>query len=435
MHTVPKMREFRFEEGIETGAGQNIIPPPHSTDKIVPFNYFYEQNPYIKAEGVDESGNPLLSNIATKPSFNVGHYIPHDQYPVPDRPYQNAQLAEQVPQDLMETVRQRMDARPIWTRRALLNTMRKSLIAGSMATKFAIYSSGYQFKGGPWRDGVLKYGMDPRTDPKYRVFQCLAFKLHQLPKDQIVRDGALESMTPEAARNSHYWDGETFCTDGKFWQICDITDPFLRRLIDEAPLRDECDITESGWYHSGTWSKIKAYMRAKMVAIRAGRLGKETDMPKKAGYIYASVLVEKLRQWPDIFPPNTRSSVNVAHLLYGLEDVEGLEGLRYRNRSSNAYGDVRTQLGLTPMGRTPKAPRPKRQLLLANWLGRDGGNGDGEGEEEEDEGASRDVSETPGIEGRGDAGGAWGQMLDSDVGSDGDGDDDDQDSDGAREKK
>ena len=93
----------------------------------------------------------------------------------------------------------------------------------------------------------------------------------------------------------------------------------------------------------------------------------ESDVPKKIGWIYASVLIEKLRQWPDIFPPNTRSSVNVAHLLYGLEDVEGLEGLRYRNRSNNAYGDVRTQLGLAPVGRTPKVPRAKRPLLLANW--------------------------------------------------------------------
>ena len=136
----------------------------------------------------------------------------------------------------------------------------------------------YQFKGGPWRDAVVFYGVDPRTDPKYRIYQTLMFKL---PKQKRARDGQswkslrntqmgpLKEYSEELAE-SHIFDGEEYHVEGKIWQICDITDPLLKELVENAAIRPSWDLS-SGWYHGGLWAKIKAIMKTKLVALRFGR--------------------------------------------------------------------------------------------------------------------------------------------------------------------
>jgi general transcription factor 3C polypeptide 5 (transcription factor C subunit 1) len=391
LYLVSKLKEFKFDPSLRTGKGQEIIPPPYFTDRTIPFNYFYEQNPYVREQGKDEHGKPIIVNVQSGLAQTYGHYIDHDQYPVPAGPTKNVANSRQVPKDLLERTRAALDERPIWTRRALIQRVAPYYSDNSL--KIAIQLVGYQFKGGPFRDAVIRYGVDPRTDPSYRVYQTLAFKLDSLPVDSTVKNGVVRRMGREEARRSHLWDGTSYCTNGKFWQICDIRDPALLGLIEAAPLRDTCDIVADGWYYAGTWSKIKAFMKAKMIAIQADRLGSEADdvddnksndgsddnnagnndieagedgaapgggrkTKRKPGYIYDSVLLEKLAQWKDI-PPDAdkRYMVNVISLLYGLEDVAGLEGLRYRYRPRADFRDP-----LTAMGFGSKRPRRRRPL-------------------------------------------------------------------------
>ncbi|KAG8422692.1 tau 95 subunit of transcription factor TFIIIC [Metarhizium acridum] len=80
---------------------------------------------------------------------------------------------------MIEVLAQLEDAfhhRPLWTRRSLLNHLRGKLQSWNELKKYLNYAA-YQFKGGPWRDSVVPYGTDPRTDPKYRIYQTLMFKL------------------------------------------------------------------------------------------------------------------------------------------------------------------------------------------------------------------------------------------------------------------
>jgi general transcription factor 3C polypeptide 5 (transcription factor C subunit 1) len=75
------------------------------------------------------------------------------------------------------------------------------------------------------------------------------------------------------------FDGESYKTDGKVWQVCDITDPLLKELLDNAPIRPECD-ANSGFYHGGLWAKVKAIMKTKLVAIQFGKhLNREDFAP------------------------------------------------------------------------------------------------------------------------------------------------------------
>lgn len=119
----------------------------------------------------------------------------------------------------------------------------------------AIPHLGYFIKFGPWRETVAKYGVDPRKDSKYRLLQTVLFQ----EKDLAAFLGT--------ADETHVFDGKTIVDVGKIWQLCDITDPVTRRLIDTDNLREECDVGSWGWYYNGTLAKIRTLMRDKMLRL------------------------------------------------------------------------------------------------------------------------------------------------------------------------
>ncbi|KAI1500975.1 RNA polymerase III transcription factor IIIC subunit-domain-containing protein [Biscogniauxia marginata] len=321
---VSKLRQFKLEQGVDTAPTQEIIPPPHFTGKVIGFNYNYEQNPGVKESGLDEAGETRLVNTQGRKKSSFGYFIHHNQFPVPDKPQQGHDRNYKIPDNLLNQLRDLMERRPIWTRRALLNHIHGTYTDSVL--KFAIQLIGYQFRGGPWRDAIVKYGVDPRSDAKYRIYQTLAFKLARntvgmvkLPW-QTIRKGQVQKHNKNRDRNSHLWDGESYATDGKFWQICDITDPFVLKMIEQAPLQTKCDLNESGWYHRGTWRKVKVVMKAKMVAINRGRLGSDDDHPQKKGFIYNSFLEAKMQLYPEI--SEKLYAISLEGLLRPLEELD-----------------------------------------------------------------------------------------------------------------
>lgn len=320
---VPVLRQFKLDEGVATDLGLEIVPPPHFTDKVIGFNYNYEQNPGIVDQGLNAEGETRLINRQGRNKFSYGHFIHHDAFPAPDKPTRTDGEAQKMPESLMKQLRLAMERRPIWTRRAIVNQIRGTYTESVL--KVALQLTGYQFRGGPFRDAIVKYGIDPRHDPKYRKYQTLSFKLaknlvgsNKVPW-QTIRRGQVKSYTKNADPNSHLWDGESYSTDGKLWQICDITDPFMVNIIDNAQVRAECDLSESGWFHRGTWQKIKATMKAKMIAISKDRLGSDSDDPQKMGYIYNSFLASRLALYPD--ESDKPFTVSLEGLLRPLQDI------------------------------------------------------------------------------------------------------------------
>ncbi|KAI1391362.1 RNA polymerase III transcription factor IIIC subunit-domain-containing protein [Hypoxylon trugodes] len=296
---VSKLRDLKLASGVATEPGQEIIPPPHFTDKVVGFSYNYEQNPNTKIEE-HMTGARQLINIQGRKKHSYGYFINNSKYPVPQKPRREPET--QMPEELMSQLHELMEERPIWTRRAILNRVTGRY--SDTVLRISLQIVGYQFRGGPWRDAFVKYGVDPRRDPKFRDYQTLAFKLERnivgtnKTSWQAVRKSQMKKQAKEN-RDSHFWDGKRYSTDGKFWQVCDITDPFVRKLLNQAPMRKTCDPDDSGWFYSGTWAKVKIAMKVKMIAIKRGRMGSDDDNPQKPGFLYNSFLEEKLRQWPD----------------------------------------------------------------------------------------------------------------------------------------
>ncbi|KAL9948915.1 tau 95 subunit of transcription factor TFIIIC [Verticillium nonalfalfae] len=269
-----KMREFKFNEGTDLGPNVELIPPPQWATTALPFNYTYEQNPYVRPE-MDPSGKQTLVN--TQMPVLVGYFLSADQYPVPTGPQFEYDGGDPEVEMCITLSKELMEDRPIWTRRSLLNALGTKVRNAHIVKRCAGFA-GYQFRGGPFRDSIIKYGVDPRSDPSFRKYQTVIFNLRKLQPGYAGETWqGLRSIRTEARQqmgdnfNSHVFDGKSFWSDGKIWQVCDITDPVIARIVNESPVRPECSILTSGWFHGATWAKLKAVMKTKMMAVQFGR--------------------------------------------------------------------------------------------------------------------------------------------------------------------
>lgn len=152
-------------------------------------------------------------------------------------------------QKMAKQLEEYMEDRPIWTRRALTN-QHDTRLWKAMSRHIYQYV-GYMFRSGPWREAVVKYGVDPRIDPKYRIYQTMTFQFGSRGKEYTERAirGGRRTRRPrsEIASNasSHRFDGTSVSTDGKVWQVCDITDPLLQNVLATTDLRQECHVSLS----------------------------------------------------------------------------------------------------------------------------------------------------------------------------------------------
>lgn len=302
---LEKLKEFSLQPGIESGSNIDLIPPPNFTPMALPFQYGYNQNPYTKevAPGGSSPSGSMADDDEYGRVVNVtlripaaGYFIAHDEYPIPTRPSREPNMSDPQVALIISEMRLAMEERPIWTRRSMWNRLGHkfaSLPKSGSLVKHCLQYAGYQFKGGPWRDALVKYGVDPRSDPKYRIYQTLIFKLNKTRLGSVGRSWQAvrrveagisnfgqywkELGSEDSSLETHIFNGKAFSTDGKVWQVCDITDPLLASLFANAEVRPECDNEVSGYYHRVLWSVAKAIMKCKMLAVRFGRTLTDED--------------------------------------------------------------------------------------------------------------------------------------------------------------
>ncbi|KAL2135396.1 hypothetical protein VTI74DRAFT_8629 [Chaetomium olivicolor] len=354
---VTKLKEFTLQPGIESGSNIDLIPPPYFTPITLPFGYNYAQNPHTKEitpSQITPGGVPMSEDQEYDRVINVtsripaaGYFIAHDEYPVPSAPRRQPDMSDPQVAAIITEMRLAMDERPIWTRRSMWNRLGAKfaeLPKNGGLVRHCLQYAGYQFKGGPWRDALVRYGLDPRTDPKYRVYQTLIFKLHKTRIGSVGRSWqavrrkeisvsnfgkAWQDLegADEAMLRTHIFNGESFSTDGKVWQVCDITDPLLAKLFADAEIRKECDVEISGFYHRVLWSVAKAIMKCKMVAIRFNRTLTDADFK-------AALEVAKNEGSSDSVAVGTGNSIGISLPDLGLTAAEydQLRGGKFRPR-------------------------------------------------------------------------------------------------------
>jgi general transcription factor 3C polypeptide 5 (transcription factor C subunit 1) len=200
---------------------------------------------------VDELGNTTTVNVHLAPK-TWNQPVPFDIAEIPFGPADIPPVETLSPamQRLIASAKRLMEERPIFTRRALMNSIPGSdwETVGSNVAKYVYQYVGYMFASGPWRDGVVRFGVDPRKDPECRKYQTMMFMLEKEAKDSRAR-WTRTKIDPNVAadalkkKQSHLFDGQTVSKDGKVWQVCDITDPFMKDLLATTNLRKECDVS------------------------------------------------------------------------------------------------------------------------------------------------------------------------------------------------
>lgn len=196
----------------------------------------------------------------------------------------------------------------MWTRRALLSYIRSPL--PKYYFDIAVGYHCYQFKSGPFREAIVKYGLDPRTDPKYHIYQTIFFADRQNKTRWADPRGSMEEMKGKYA-NSYIFDGKTIIPDGSVYMICDITDPLITPMMDRTPLREVYDgqAQGDGWIANGVMAKTKAIMKAKILAIQNKR--KFTDEDFKTTL-----------EFPDVHEKNEKVSRSIGFLVPDIAPTE-----------------------------------------------------------------------------------------------------------------
>ncbi|ESZ94358.1 hypothetical protein SBOR_5267 [Sclerotinia borealis F-4128] len=271
-----KMREFKLGSDKGWKPNEEILPPPTFTHHPLPFNWGYRQNPLISTEVDAETGETNIVNRSKMPKLEMQYVHCDEDEDVPAKAHR-AVPDDPVLKDFVAALQQAMNERPIWTRRALQNRLVNE--PGYYLMKPALQYVGYQFRSGPWRDALIRYGVDPRRDPSCRIYQTIFFKLYE--EDERAPDGQWKDMRSQYTRHqvygtgdapSHMFNGTSLTLDGKVWQICDITDPLLIPMIQNAPMAKAYDNNHDGYYNNGTLAKIRAIMKTKLIAIRSNKV-------------------------------------------------------------------------------------------------------------------------------------------------------------------
>ncbi|KAI9760644.1 MAG: hypothetical protein M4579_001508 [Chaenotheca gracillima] len=231
---------------------------------------------------MDASGRAVLAN-SQLPQKLYTQMMLHDDSDVPMSPSPELPPVEYLDpkmQSLISKVRALLEERPVWTRRSLSN----EAAPGESLIRYAYQYAGYMFRSGPWREAIVRLGVDPRIDPKYRIYQTIMFQI--TTREEEVDGKAVEARVKYARKpnaekevdtKSHLFDGRKVKLDGKVWQACDITDPLIRGLVETDELRQTCEIQSDGWYLSSTWSKVKAIMKDKILKILRGQVPSDLD--------------------------------------------------------------------------------------------------------------------------------------------------------------
>ncbi|MBE7181656.1 MAG: hypothetical protein INR71_10705, partial [Terriglobus roseus] len=237
LHLDPqKIRNFTFDTSQDASQQHDVGPPAHFTPRDnhdVPYAYAYKQNATVEVVR-DAKGNLTTRNfMKIKQHFN--HEIEPDAPSVPDAIPPAAKLDPETAQSprvqryIAQLRAGLRDVRPIMTKRFI----RDLLASDDNDTRYAWAYCGYVFRSGPWRDALVKFGVDPRKDPALRKYQCLMFKIE---KGRFSADGVKQKWqhsgekgkAPEGVKG-YQFDGKTVVADGKVYQLCDITDPILKQ--------------------------------------------------------------------------------------------------------------------------------------------------------------------------------------------------------------
>lgn len=273
--------------------GSFFPPPPSFMQYDVPYLYEYQQPHHIRLGRENATGAVGVVNTHRR---HQKRQLPieRDRPTVPTSPMQQiSQIVSdrQMLQRAVEALNMLLEERPIITRRFANNR-----IPGFSGAVFheALQHVAFGFRNGPFRDVLIKYGVDPRKDPKYRFYQSFMFQIdrHASKAKDKTNWGRTEYYKPSQDPTDHIFEGTKASSNGKVWQACDLMYPVLHKILHTENYRKEFDYTW-GWFYNGTFAKVRAIMKDMLL-----RLSQGTELPHEEYKIIADLPDEVDREFP-----------------------------------------------------------------------------------------------------------------------------------------
>lgn len=214
----------------------------------MPFAYSYRQNAGIKFSTDQATGEKHVINLHKKVLASTIHLVPGNETnlptgPKPHLPPENQLTGYQM--QVLYELRLQLEDRPIITRHVLYSRMgwnKRDKI------REILPYCGYIFDSGPFRECLCKYGVDPRSNPEFRHFQTMSYLTYRkagfsnVGKGWYAKIRDLARVPPESLVNAYKFDGKVVSKTGNLFQMCDITDPVLRTILDTPNIRDSCAV-------------------------------------------------------------------------------------------------------------------------------------------------------------------------------------------------
>ncbi|GAC71905.1 RNA polymerase III transcription factor (TF)IIIC subunit [Moesziomyces antarcticus T-34] len=292
-----------------------MLPPAFFSRMDVPFSYGFSQTPYSELRSVPATphlaapaggrsfahalaGEPGMQrfvnrvrlNIAPQP-FRVGKDTKVPTKPVADV----VRIEHRCDASVVARLRELLAERPVWSRVALKSQLDANGVREMGGNNEKVYYAlvGYSMVGGPWRDTIVRFGYDVRSDCSSRIYQRVFLRSTVHRPSTAAAEEEEDDEAPSMGAvglgdklgSTHVFDGVTPRRGVGNFQLCDIEDPLItpyiwRRNDDELPqdsvlplermgtpwLRDTFD-PETGWYTRRALELIRAIIAARFKAL------------------------------------------------------------------------------------------------------------------------------------------------------------------------
>ncbi|CAO3650424.1 unnamed protein product [Mucor fragilis] len=274
---VQTIREYKVPDDDDDFENLRNIPPPVFTTVEAPFNYSYKQNASVVRVRVRQPDGSFSIKLLNRHQYQTLEItsIQYEDENVPSKSWHNLKPpVSDLDKEAVQALADLFEERPICSRYAI---MCKLDVKYHKLMKRMLPHVAYTFQNGAWRDCWVKYGLDPRKDPKYYIYQ-------QLDIRRLVKEGSQRKIVSRRAnpnvirtRSTHIepkvepvqyiFDGKIKPGSSSVYQLCDITDPDITPLIENPDYRKGYTTKYAGFFYKCVHERMRKSLKKKYAAL------------------------------------------------------------------------------------------------------------------------------------------------------------------------
>ncbi|KAI9497095.1 RNA polymerase III transcription factor IIIC subunit-domain-containing protein [Zychaea mexicana] len=360
-YLVPKDEKFsRLRSSLEKGNVNEIlnykldeednmthIPPPVFSMRETPFDYAYHQfQPILRVRVRQRDGSYAIKlvNRFKRTALELIS-LSFEDTEIPTSPKFDLTVLKADERALADEIKKLFEERPVWTRVALLSNIAHSKHS---SLRGALNANAYTFRTGPFRECWIKYGIDPRKDQKYHVYQNVDIRgTMELSHSRMGRRGTnrlleakihktpLSNEVNEEQRTSHLFDGRGAVPKSALLCLCDVTDTDFKTLIYSPGYMKSVCTKRSGFYYDCVYDRIRVLIKKKVYEYKL--TGKAASLTNATQGLEEAIAKEiKMRKYDE-------STGFVDKGDHEEEDDEGEKGLSKEESFAKTLREIQAQ--------------------------------------------------------------------------------------------